>query len=348
MLPRTNNFESNLTKDSIDNFAPDFSCLRIDENERLEEYGRFQQHIVLLEDRHRVSTFIKAIVSKPPGEVLVDVGAGTGVFAIAALKHGFKHAFLIEPSLKISTYAKHLADINGLSSRITIITSKLESISPDILPRQIDLIVTETLSSLLFGFGSWDALPQLAKRLSSPANVIPAKGKLFACLCSRDFATRGQNTDGLGLLNRLGIQVDLFDHAFRSGGNIYDKETVSLAIAANELVPATIASFDFSKECEPIDLNTSVVPVPFAQTYKGLVLYWTVDLTLGESAISMTSKDPALTSWYPCYVPFSRPIDLQPTDSFSVKLVLHPIDAPYKYAFQFMSDGHALSKVLYW
>jgi hypothetical protein len=327
-------------------FRPSFRGLVADTS-FLEEYGRFQQHIVLCEDKQRVSAYLRAISQTPPGEVVVDVGAGTGLLGIVALKCGFQHAFLVEPSRKMGVYAQHIAHLNGVADRVTILNSTLEALPDTALPRQIDLVVTETLSSLIFGFGCWDSLPRLAHRLRNPGRIIPIRGRLAACLAQRDYATRGGDNGGLGLLKRAGVELDLFTRTFRSGGNIYDKKPVSAALEDGTLSPDVIAQFDFSKENQVV-MDGAALPVPQRGTYTGLVLYWEVDLCDGNEPVVLTSMDPMLTSWYPHYVPFLAPIEIDCGEKVHVRMLLHPIDAPYTYAFQFVNERRELTHVLYW
>lgn len=70
-------------------FEPDFRALLATRAPTIEEYGRFQQHLILLEDRRRVSAFADAIEKCAPCGVVVDVGAGTGILALIALKRGW-------------------------------------------------------------------------------------------------------------------------------------------------------------------------------------------------------------------------------------------------------------------
>jgi len=327
---------------SVVDFAPDFSALsRVAGVSPLEEYGRFQQHLVLLEDRGRVTKYCAAIEDTPPGNVVVDVGAGTGVLALLALKKGFGRAILIEPSRKMAVYARHLAEINGLSDRVEILNSTLEAVPLNTLPQGIDLIVTETISSLLFGFGSWDALPALVGRTRNGSSIIPRSGQLFVAATNRSLATRGPTSDGLSVLSESGLRVDLFERTFRSGGNVYDKSVVARLLANGELAATQLASFDF-RSPEPTKLSHSCVLLgggDFEAT--GLLLFWDIALT---PRITMTNIDPILTSWYPLYVPLTRSLQLPAT----LELCLRAQDAPYTYAFQFMAGGEAVSNVLYW
>lgn len=332
---------------TADMFQPDFGLDYHSQIGRLEEYGRFQQHIVLLEDDVRVLKYLRAIQNRTVGEVVVDVGAGTGVLSMIALKHGFRHAFLIEPSRKICAYARHLAAINGFSDRITIIESTLESMSLDSLPSEIDMIVSETLSSLLFGFGSWDRLPELARRLTDPSAIIPLDGSLYACLTTEELASRGDNSGGLRLLSDAGIKVDLFERTFRSGGNVYDKNIVHERLSQKKIIPTKIADFDFLRE-NAIGLYSVSLPSPIAGEIRGLLFYWTVNLARDPNNISIGSNDKDVTSWYPFYVPLIVSVEMREGEELIVEMKLVPIDAPYKYAFRFESNGTPVTNTLYW
>lgn len=324
-------------------FTPNFAdLLERDGKSSLEEYGRFQQHLVLLEDPGRIGAYLTAIRQAPPGDVVVDVGAGTGILGMLALKCGFQHAILIEPSRKMGEYIRHLATLNGVQDRITVIESTLEALRPAALPRSIDLIVTETLSSLLFGFGCWDALSGLAERLTDPRRIVPLRGRLFAAATHEPLATRGPSSDGLALLRDAGIVVDLFERTFRSGGNVYDKAVVARLLSEGILQPVQIASFDFTRSPQ-ITLSGANVGNAGVRTYCGVVTFWEVDLAT-DSPVTITNLDPRISSWYPFYVPFVKPI----YGPFDLRMKLVPFDAPYKYAFQFVSDDEDITNVLYW
>lgn len=324
-----------------EDFSPNFAQLCRDAgSSSLEEYGRFQQHLVLLEDRGRISKFATAIARMSGGDVVVDVGAGTGVLGLLALKNGYEHAYLVEPSRKMAAYAKHLAGLNGLLERVTILNSTLEALDHARLPAKIDLVVSETISSLVFGFGCWDALPALLARTGGEGRIVPRSGKLFAAATEGSLATRGPASDGLAALASAGLTVDLFERTFRSGGNVYDKQVVARLLANEELRASELALFDFSSP-RPTTLRECVVSSATAQVATGLLLFWDIELAPG---VSMTNLDPVVTSWYPLYVPLKRSLPLPAT----IELRLLAIDAPYTYAFQFTSDNEPVTHVLYW
>lgn len=329
-------------------FEPNFRELIECSGPYLEEYGRFQRHLALLTDTERVRLYLEAINRFEPGGVVVDVGAGSGLLGIAALRHGFEKAILIEPSRKMAAYASHMAEINGVSGRVTILTSQLELLPPEALPKQIDLIVSETISSLIFGFGSWDALPALVERTPGQNAVIPLRGELYAALATRNYASRRPDNFGLEYLKRAGIVLDLFERTFPSGGNVFEKKKVIAEIKEDALKPVQLAGFDFSRE-QPFRFPGASLPASSAGgTYLGILLYWDVQLAEGQPPIQLSSVDPGLESWRPIYVPFKRELQLGPGETARIDMALRRVDSPYTYAFQFCADAEPVTEVLYW
>lgn len=327
-------------------FGDDLSEHAADGRLSVQEYGRFNQHLALLEDKIRVARFLEAIGLAPCGRTVVDIGAGTGVWALSALKRGFEHAFLVEPSIKMCRYASHLAELNGLADRITIIPKALEDIDADDLPDEIDLLVSETLSSVIFGFASWDALPGLAARVPKSGRVVPARGRLLAGLVSRDVSQRGPSHGGLKLLGDMGLELDLFDVTFRSGGNCWDKLGLLWELQRGNLAMNEIASFDFAR-MPVIALDGGTLEAPRDDVFVGAVLYWSVDMIEGGEC-TLASIDPELTSWSPPFVRFAAPVRLLCGEMLPCAIGLEAVDHPYKYAIRLLSDGIPLTDRLYW
>ena len=314
------------------------------DTENLEEYGRFQQHLVLLEDKERIEKFHKAIKLVEPAELILDIGAGTGILSLFALKAGFKHAFLIEPSQKISSYAAYLLDKNGFSGRYTIINKSLENINPTELPNAIDLVVSETISSLIIGFESWYHYEKVLKRVSNANNIIPNHGKLLFALSEKDWATRNSKNHGLNYCVENGIAIDLYERTFRSGGNIFDKNTINETFSENSF--SEILSFDFRKQKYLNDLNNEIVSKSNT-TYLGILFYWIISLD-SEEKVLLNSRNSKLTSWYPIFIPFKKPLITQKEEILRIRLETKSVDNPYPNAFQIFNYNNPISNILYW
>jgi len=77
-----------------------------------------------------------------PGDVVVDLGAGTGLLSFFAIQAGARHVYAIEVT-KIADLTTRLIELNNLQDRITLIRGYSKNVN---LPEACDLLVTETLS----------------------------------------------------------------------------------------------------------------------------------------------------------------------------------------------------------
>ncbi len=92
-------------------------------------------HVAMLNDRARTSRFLAAIREVVrPGDVVVDVGTGTGVLAIAAARAGARHVYAVEAS-GMGRSARAVFEANGLGERITLVQGWSTRIS---LPERAD------------------------------------------------------------------------------------------------------------------------------------------------------------------------------------------------------------------
>ncbi len=319
-----------------------------------QEYGRFMQHCYLLFDVRRLSLFSEAIEKTKASGVAVDVGSGNGILSLMALKHGYEHVFMIEPSDKIAQYATHLLEKNGMAGRFTIIDQPLEYVNLSRLPKQLGLVVSETISSLIFGFGSWDAFPTLVSRVSSKESIIPTRGKLNFILVEDDSIPRTglPPANGFDFLRSKSIEVDLLDYTFFSSGNMYAvnfEKALQNYIEESKPQIATMQGFDFTKSNPYPAKVASTVAIPSKAAYKGIIGWFSVELSHDGKTI-LSSVDPTLFAWKPFYIPLKRPIKGSEFSEISLELMLKRVDAPYTYAFQFADhiSGKELTNILYW
>ncbi|MEM9520947.1 MAG: 50S ribosomal protein L11 methyltransferase [Actinomycetota bacterium] len=134
-------------------------------------------HLSMLLDTHRLDAFRRAIdATVSPGDVVVDVGCGTGILSFMACEAGARKVYAIEgaPILEV---ARDLAVANGFDDRIEFI----EGWSIDVdLPEVADVLITETIGSagLDEGIVAW-AVDARARLLKPEASVIPSRLRLW-------------------------------------------------------------------------------------------------------------------------------------------------------------------------
>ncbi|MEK7866204.1 MAG: 50S ribosomal protein L11 methyltransferase [Planctomycetota bacterium] len=100
-------------------------------------------HLFLLQDEYRCRTYERAIRGTVRrGDVVVDVGAGTGILSLMAARAGAAKVYAIERD-PIALLARDIVRANGLADRIQVIRADAADVR---LPRKADVLVTETVS----------------------------------------------------------------------------------------------------------------------------------------------------------------------------------------------------------
>lgn len=134
-------------------------------------------HLSMLLDTARMDSYRRAIeASVQPGDVVVDIGCGTGVLTFMACEAGAKRVYAIEGGPIIEA-ARELAIDNGFADRIEF----LGGWSVDVgLPEPADVLITETIGNagLDEGIIAWTS--DARERLLRPgAVVLPQRLRLW-------------------------------------------------------------------------------------------------------------------------------------------------------------------------
>jgi len=104
----------------------------------------FDDHHAMLADAVRMDAWASAIErTVRPGDRVVDLGAGTGILGMLALRAGAAHVDVIEKTDSIEL-AKRIAAHNGLADRMTFHHASSVDVE---LEQRADVLVSETLGS---------------------------------------------------------------------------------------------------------------------------------------------------------------------------------------------------------
>ena len=183
--------------------------------------------------------------------------------------------------------------------------------------------------------------------LSPVGTIIPFTGQVHGFLAAKDMATRNEGNHGLKLLRDVGVDVDIYKRAFRSGGNVFDKGPVNFHIVSKNPQTFDLVEID-AKAAEFCRETPTSVALTEGGTMTGLLTYWKLGLSEFNPEIVLDSRDPRLTSWSPYYIPFSAPLKFEAGSQASIGVRTILCDAPYPYAFQLFDGENAISEVLYW
>lgn len=139
-------------------------------------------HARMLRDTTRTRAFIEALNAVVrPGDVVLDIGTGTGVLAIAAARAGARRVYAIEAS-GIAERAEEIVRRNGLADRIEIVRGWSTRVE---LPERCDVLVTEMIGDEPLGEHTVDIVHDARRRfLREDCRIVPSRVRVYARLAT--------------------------------------------------------------------------------------------------------------------------------------------------------------------
>lgn len=276
-------------------------------------------HISLLNDRERTQAFIKAIEETVrPTDVVLDLGTGSGVLAIAAAKAGAKHVYAIEAG-GTGKAARLMFEANNVADRITLLqgwSTQLES------PELADVLITETVGNDPLGERILEVTLDAVQRLLRPtARVIPAKLRICAVaatILAEELEVRTFVPETIAKWQRwYGIDFRTLANTTGKTQNVFYVPPATARRWSLLSDGLTLAEIDL-KENRGLVIDTTVEGViNRAGCFNGLVVYFELDL----SPASKMSMHPASASDDSCW-------------SLPVLLLQEPVFAPEQQHFE--------------
>jgi len=134
-------------------------------------YDAAHPHLKILDDTARKGAFVRAVrETVRPGDVVLDLGTGSGILAVAAAQAGAAHVYAVEPAGMVHL-AEKVAHSNGVADRITFIrgwSTQLE------LPQRATVLSTDIVGNEALDMTIWETMQDARARLLTPdARLVP-------------------------------------------------------------------------------------------------------------------------------------------------------------------------------
>ncbi|EPE09154.1 hnrnp arginine n-methyltransferase [Ophiostoma piceae UAMH 11346] len=144
-------------------------------------YNHHGIHEEMLKDEVRTRSYMNAIVQNKhlfKDKVVLDVGCGTAILSMFAVKAGAKHVIGVDMSTIIFK-AREIVEQNGMSDKITLIQGKMEEVK---LPfDHVDIIISEWMGYFLLYESMLDTVLYARDRyLAKDGLIFPDKATIFA------------------------------------------------------------------------------------------------------------------------------------------------------------------------
>jgi protein arginine N-methyltransferase 1 len=261
----------------------------------------------MITDRARMDAYARALrQSVRPGCLVLDIGAGTGIFSLLACQFGAGEVHAVEPNAAIEV-ARTLAADNGYRDRITFHQALSTAIE---LPRRADVIVSDLRGVLPLFQRHIPAIADARRRLLAPGGaLIPARDTVWAALIEDPKLYRPYAEPWLE--NPYGLDL-------RAGYRLVVNTWRKINAKAEHLLvpPQRWAMLDYDR-IEQTDLAGELVwTIERPATAHGLLLWFDADLGHGLG-FSNAPGEPDLI-YGQAFFPLQEPIDLVTGDQVRV------------------------------
>lgn len=259
-------------------------------------------HFVIARDEWRNAAYAAALEQAVrPGMTVFEVGTGTGLLAMLAVRAGAAHVYTCERQPAVAEAAREIVARNGMADRITVLEGDVRDLD---LAVRADLFVAEIVDSGLLGEQVL-SLTRLARRrfLKEGAVLLPHRLSAWGAL----------STAGTGPRYRLETAMG-FD---LSPFNRFTPSVVWSGLEGEVLLsePVELVAFDLARD-ETSGGGGLVLDASREGVAEGVVRWLRLDF--GGSVFLENRPPGRCASWPPCLHLLPEPRAVRPGDRVEV------------------------------
>jgi len=280
-------------------------------------FASARAHAVLLADRRRTESYRRAIRRNVrPGDVVLDLGCGTGVLSFFAARAGARRVLAVD-SAPILGLAKEIARANGLEKVVTFHHADFFRFK---MRGKADVLVHEQIGEFLWNEGLLAKLALARRRFLKPGGkILPRAIDLWAAPVAHQSVE--ERAVGAWRKPRYGLNFrPLAAALMKEQANIFfAPRTVGLTSARDLLAPARrLHRTDLTRDGKiPRELKARF-RIAKSAVLRGLLGYFRVWM---DQTLSFTTA-PARTNthWGQIFIPSPTAIKVKPGDRLALSL----------------------------
>lgn len=133
--------------------------------------------------RHQIYETVFRRAIRPHSHVL-DIGSGTGLFAMLAARAGAAEVIACEANPAVAEVVSEIVALNNLADRVRVVAKRSSDLEIGVdLNAHVDVVIWDNLSRTLIGAGALPTVEQAVRRLMRPGGqIIPARGAIRIAL----------------------------------------------------------------------------------------------------------------------------------------------------------------------
>jgi protein arginine N-methyltransferase 1 len=272
----------------------------------------------MLADTMRTDAYARALRSAiKPGCVVLDMGTGTGIWALLACQFGARKVYAVDKNNAIQL-AREIAAANSCNGKIEFMQELSTRLT---LPERADVVVSDMHGVLpMFEQNLVSILDARQRHLAPGGTLIPLRETLWAAVVEAPelygHQMRPWDNSHYGLSMRAGLRI---------AANTWTRARVKpdrLLVA-----PACWATLDYAEVDNPHVCGKVNWVMPRAGTGHGLIAWF--DCTLAEGVRFSNSPEAPELMFGSAYFPWPEPVQLAPGDRVRVLLQANLVGEDY-------------------
>jgi len=284
-------------------------------------------HHEMLIDKVRVESYQQAILQVvQKGDVVLDLGCGTGILSLFACRAGARRVYAVEAEPVIEI-AKRVIEDNGYTDRIIFMNDWSTYVE---LPEKVDVIVTETIGNLGFEEGILDWVADARKRfLKKGGRVIPQEVELFLAPVRYD-PDRDRTSAWV---------EDFYGLDFSSVRDIAVNQVFPIRLDQADLLGpgAPMLKVDLMEEVKGFYQGRNSIQIESNGVLQGLG-GWFRSLLVDD--VSITNAPPnQIPSWWHVFFPLEAPLDVQEGDYLLLEASINPSGGEWSWKVKRQTDA---------